>query len=112
MTGWSLEYIDRLSLTRAWAFLSNWQKHPPLHRLFAMFVGYGKDNAEAAGTASPKKSFEITPNMLQAFGGPSRQVCRQSSLHPRIKKSVEEFQATEAYKNWRSKLDARLKDGS
>lgn len=103
MTGWTLDIIDRLPLPRVWAFLRNWKLHPPMHRLFALFLEYEKGEAAPA----KKSGLQITPAMLQAFGGQTGQVCRQSQLHPRIRRSVEEFQATPAYKNWRAKLSQR-----
>lgn len=91
--------------------LSAWHKHPPLHRLFSMFVGYGQGEA----SQSKSNSFQITPGMMEAFGGKTRQFCRQSQLDPRVRKKVEPFQATPAYqefmKNWRSKVDPRTKRG-
>lgn len=73
-----------------------------------MFLEYGKGEGSATpAKAAAQNGFEITPKMVQAFGNP----CRQSSLHPRIRRSVEEFQSTEAYKNWRSKLAQKVKDG-
>jgi hypothetical protein len=103
VTGWTLEYIERLPLSRIWAFVRNWHKNPPTHRLLALFFDYGKGSGEQRADSTPTSSqnvFEITPKMTQAFGTP----CRESSLHPRIRKSVEEFQSTPAYLAWRAKM--------
>ena len=82
--------------------LEHWAKQPPTHRLLALFLEYGKGESAPRATSSGK-GFEITPSMVQAFGNP----CRQSQLHPRIRKSVEEFQSTPKYVEWRKKLRQR-----
>jgi len=100
---WTFEEIARLPLPRLWAIYRLWGKRPPTHRLLAMFFGYG-EGQQAQGSkpapAATQNVFEITPKMVQAFGNP----CRESSLHPRIRKSVEEFQSTPAYLEWRAKM--------
>lgn len=102
MTGWTLEYIWHLPVSHIWAFVHNWHKRPPLHRLFAMFVGYGGE--ESSSAPPQKKGFEITPGMLQAFGGRNRQVCRQSQLPRHMQKTLDEFHSTPAYRSWREKM--------
>ena len=75
-----------------------------------MFVGYGHGESSAP---AQKGNFQVTPMMMEAFGGRSRQFCRQSQLDPRVRKKVEPFQSTPAaqefLKNWRSKVDPRTK---
>lgn len=106
--------IDRLPLNRIWGFLRNWQKNPPLHRLAAIFLEYGKGSGDAV-TPATRQGFEVTPAMMDAFGGRNRRMCRQAQLDARTRKHVEEFQSTPAYqefrKNWRSKLNPKVNDG-
>jgi hypothetical protein len=97
---WSWDQIERLPLPRLWGMLELWAKRPPTHRLLAMFFGYGDKQGTASASTPAQQGFEITPKMTQAFGTP----CRESSLHPRIRKSVEEFQSTPAYLAWRAKM--------
>lgn len=84
--------------------LEHWNKKPPTHRLLAMFLEYGEYSKDGAQSAAPRsaggKGFDFSPTAMQAFGRP----CRQSELHPKVRKSVEQFQATPGYKAWREKL--------
>lgn len=97
---WTYDQIERLPLPRLWGILELWGKRPPTHRLLAMFFGYGEKQATASAAAPSQNVIEITPKMVQAFGNP----CRESLLHPRIRKSVDEFQSTPAYLEWRAKM--------
>lgn len=84
-----------------------------MHRLFAMFVGYGQGESSAP---AKDKGFNISAMDLAVIsGGRQRQACRQSQLDSRTQKRVLEFQSTPAYqefrKNWRSKLAEKVKHG-
>lgn len=48
-TGWTLDYVgDNVDLPRLATLNKYWRKHPPIHVLFAAYVGYKEPGATQA----------------------------------------------------------------
>ena len=88
-----------MPLTRVWKMYEHWREQPPTHVLLASFLEYdsGKEKRESV---SQQTGFAVTPQFKQAFG-PG---VPQSQLHPIVKKSVEEMQASPQYILWKKRL--------
>jgi len=63
--GWTWEYIDDcLTLPRLYAINESWASCPPLHRMIAAFLGYGK-----AGRARQPDENEALASAMMMGGG-------------------------------------------
>jgi hypothetical protein len=63
--GWTFEYIDEfVTLPQLKEMSHFWEKNPPIHRMVATYLGYGKNKAIANDTVAAEVS---VPDFFRDF---------------------------------------------